>query len=97
MVHHLCRLTGKQLHVACFSDDITTTSDGTDTYHLVKAAGRYRLVVVCLSVCSCLVCVFVCLPCYLVSAYYVNNIFDKFTSHSALHKHVLKIDKQNDL
>lgn len=23
-------------------DDITTTADGVDTYHLVKAAGRYR-------------------------------------------------------
>lgn len=25
-------------------DDITMTADGVDTYHLVKAAGRYRLV-----------------------------------------------------
>jgi len=24
------------------SDDITTTADGIDTYHLVKSAGRYR-------------------------------------------------------
>lgn len=24
-------------------DDITMTADGVDTYHLVKAAGRYRL------------------------------------------------------
>lgn len=27
-------------------DDITTTADGVDTYHLVKAAGRYRYDVV---------------------------------------------------
>lgn len=25
------------------SDDITTTADGVDTYHLVKSAGRYKL------------------------------------------------------
>lgn len=25
-----------------FSDDITVTADGIDTYHLVKEAGRYR-------------------------------------------------------
>ena len=23
-------------------DDITTSADGTDSYHLVKAAGRYK-------------------------------------------------------
>jgi len=25
------------------TDDVTTTADGVDTYHLVKAAGRYKL------------------------------------------------------
>jgi len=24
------------------TDDVTTTADGVDTYHLVKSAGRYR-------------------------------------------------------
>jgi hypothetical protein len=27
-----------------FADDITMTADGVDTYHLVKAAGRYKYV-----------------------------------------------------
>lgn len=26
----------------CHGDDITMTADGVDTYHLVKAAGRYK-------------------------------------------------------
>jgi len=26
------------------TDDITTTADGTDTYHLVKAAGKYKYI-----------------------------------------------------
>jgi hypothetical protein len=30
----------------CFPDDITMTADGVDTYHLVKAAGRYKYVTV---------------------------------------------------
>lgn len=29
-------------------DDITVTADGVDTYHLVKAAGRYRYVFFCI-------------------------------------------------
>lgn len=29
------------------SDDITMTADGVDTYHLVKAAGRYKYVTLC--------------------------------------------------
>ena len=26
----------------CYIDDITTTSEGVDTYHIVKKAGKYR-------------------------------------------------------
>ena len=48
------------------TDDITTTADGVDTYHLVKSAGRYKSVALCLvlvyflrsvleSVCYCVV------------------------------------------
>lgn len=34
----------------CFVlDDITVTADGTDTYHLVKAAGKYKYVIIYLS------------------------------------------------
>ena len=35
---------GSNLHSLepSFADDITTTADGHDTYHLVKAAGRYK-------------------------------------------------------
>ena len=28
-------------------DDITTTADGVDTYHLVKSAGRYKSDLIC--------------------------------------------------
>jgi len=28
--------------VVIYVDDITTTSDGLDAYHIVKKAGRYR-------------------------------------------------------
>lgn len=48
------------------TDDITTTADGVDTYHLVKSAGRYKSVALCLvlvyflrsvleSICYCVV------------------------------------------
>jgi len=30
------------LFICVLVDDITTTADGVDTYHLVKAAGRYQ-------------------------------------------------------
>lgn len=33
----------------CFVlDDITVTADGTDTYHLVKAAGKYKYIFIIL-------------------------------------------------
>jgi hypothetical protein len=35
----------------CFADDITMTADGVDTYHLVKAAGRYKYVIVLCVIC----------------------------------------------
>ena len=29
-------------HVSLLTEDITTTAEGVDTYHLVKAAGKYK-------------------------------------------------------
>lgn len=29
-------------HISLVTDDITTTAEGVDTYHLVKAAGKYK-------------------------------------------------------
>lgn len=37
------------LNICFVLDDITVTADGTDTYHLVKAAGKYKYVFIYLS------------------------------------------------
>ena len=40
----LCEIEGHSIlfHIFCFVDDITTTAEGQDSYHLVKKAGKYK-------------------------------------------------------
>jgi len=42
-MHIVCKQAQCYCEYVTVSDDITTTADGVDTYHLVKSAGRYRL------------------------------------------------------